>query len=233
MARIFIGYDSNEVVAYNVFAHSLNEKSTGPLSVSPLNKSHMEYVFRRERSPLQSTEFSFTRFLVPFLSGYEGWSIFADCDFLCRADIHELWKLRDDRCAVMVCKHEYTPKEDTKFLNAIQTKYKMKNWSSLIMFNNARCRRLTPKYVNEASGLDLHQFKWLDGEHEIGGLPLEWNWLVGVYGGNPNAKMVHFTIGGPYFTEYRDCDYSDEWFKTRERMLDVTQKADLSKVVRA
>ena len=71
-------------------------------------------------------------------------------------------------------------------------------------------RKLTPEYVNTASGLELHQFKWTE-EERIGEIPKEWNWLVGEYGVNPDAKIVHYTIGTPCFYEYEDCDYSEEW----------------------
>ena len=65
----------------------------------------------RERNPLQSTDFSFSRFLVPYLCGYEGWSLFMDCDMLMLDDIAELWALRDERYAVQVVKHEHVPRE--------------------------------------------------------------------------------------------------------------------------
>ncbi len=55
----------------------------------------------------------------------------------------------------MVCKHDYTPVSDRKFAGNVQTKYEKKNWSSLVLFNNARCRALTPEYVSTASGLDF------------------------------------------------------------------------------
>jgi hypothetical protein len=134
-----------------------------------------------------------------------------DCDMLMRRDIAELWKLRDEGAAVMCVKHDYTPKEETKFLGQVQTKYEKKNWSSVMLFNNARCRALTPEYVSTGSGLELHQFRWLEDEGLVGALPLEWNWLVGEYDYNPAAKNAHFTLGGPYFPEYAYCDYADEW----------------------
>jgi len=83
---------------------------------------------------------------------------------------------------------------------------------------------LTPHYVNTATGLQLHQFKWLDSEAEIGALPLEWNWLVGEYMINPDAKIAHYTIAGPYFPEGRDGDFSDEWHQTCARMISVAEK---------
>ncbi|WP_454850098.1 glycosyltransferase [Rhizobium binxianense] len=223
--RIFIGFDSKEVIAYHVLAQSIIEKSSVPVEFSPIVLSNLDGLFTRERNPLQSTEFSFSRFLTPYLSGYQGWSIFMDCDMLMRADIAELWALRDDRYAAMCVKHDYQPKIETKFLGQTQTKYEKKNWSSFILFNNARCRALTPDYVNTATGLQLHQFKWLENDALIGELPVTWNYLVNEYDYREDAKNVHFTDGGPYFEEYKNDDYAEEWFAARERLLFVQQRA--------
>ncbi|MFN9573323.1 MAG: glycosyltransferase [Betaproteobacteria bacterium] len=171
MIRVFIGFDPRETVAYNVLAHSINARASQPVTIAPLALSQLGGLYTRERNPLQSTDFSFSRFLTPYLSGYEGWSVFMDCDMLMRDDIAGLWALRDERYAVMCVKHDHQPKEDTKFLGAVQTKYEKKNWSSVMLFNNARCRALTPDYVNRATGLELHQFKWLSNDNLIGSLP--------------------------------------------------------------
>jgi hypothetical protein len=196
---VFIGFDSKEVVAYHVLCQSILERSSVPVSFTPISLESLRSVFTRDRNQLQSTEFSFSRFLAPYLSGYEGWSLFLDCDMLFRRDIAELWALRDDSFAVMCCKHDYQPAEDVKFLGQVQTKYEKKNWSSVMLFNNARCTALTPEFVNTATGLQLHQFKWLGDDSEIGSLPLGWNHLVGVYDHDPAAANVHFTEGGPLF----------------------------------
>ncbi|WP_182085052.1 glycosyltransferase [Aureimonas sp. ME7] len=225
IARIFIGFDSKEVVAYHVLAQSIIEHSSIPVMFCPIVLPHLDATFKRERNALQSTEFSFSRFLVPYLSGYEGWSLFMDCDMLMRADIAELWALRDEAASVMCIKHDYQPKVETKFLGQVQTKYEKKNWSSVLLFNNAKCGALSPDFVNTASGLELHQFKWLDSDDQIGELPAAWNWLVNEYDHDPAAKNVHFTDGGPYFDEYRNDDYAEEWFAMRERVLHVTQRA--------
>lgn len=224
-ARVFIGYDSKETVAYHVLCQSILERSSIPVSFTPIALNTLGGVFTRERNQLQSTEFSFSRFLVPHLSEYQGWSLFLDCDMLFRRDIAELWALRDERFAVMCCQHDYAPKEETKFLGQVQTKYEKKNWSSAMLFNNARCRALSADFVNTASGLELHQFKWLEGDDQIGGLPLTWNHLVGVYDYDFAAANVHFTEGGPYFQDYANVDYADEWFQARDRANHVAQRA--------
>jgi hypothetical protein len=221
MIRVFIGYDPREAVAYSVLAYSIQARASQPVSIAPLMLSQLKGVLTRERHPLQSTAFSFSRFMTPHLSGFEGWSVFMDCDMLMLDDIVNLWNLRDDRYAVMVVKHHHVPKETIKFLGEPQTKYEKKNWSSVMLFNNARCRALTPKYVNEASGLDLHQFKWLGNDDLIGALPDRWNHLVGYNPPRKDASLVHYTVGGPYFGAYRDCEYSKEWLAERDAMLRV------------
>jgi len=217
--QIHIGFDPREAVAYDALAHSIRRQASIPVSIQPLVQQGLRDrgLYTRQRGPTESTEFSLTRFLVPALAGYRGWSLFMDCDMLCRADIAELYALRRSECAVLVVKHDYVPKTQRKFLDQVQTKYERKNWSSVMLFNNERCRALTPDYVNAATGLELHRFKWLD-DAQIGSLPKEWNWLVGEYDCNPAAKLVHYTLGGPWFDEYRDCDYAGEWRAERERL---------------
>jgi len=225
MIRVFIGYDPREAVAYNVLAHSIHVRATEPVSTAPLMLSQLKAVLTRERHPLQSTDFSFSRFLTPYLSDYAGWSVFMDCDMLVLKDIAELWKLRDDRYAVMVVKHDHVPKESVKFLGEPQSKYEKKNWSSVMLFNNARCRALTPDYVNRASGLELHQFKWLAGDDLIGSLPDAWNHLVGYNPPRRDAALVHYTLGGPYFPEYAGCEYADAWRVERDAMLHAGKRS--------
>ncbi|MGA0076217.1 MAG: glycosyltransferase, partial [Ilumatobacteraceae bacterium] len=198
MIRVFIGYDENESVAYHVLSHSILRHASQPVSITPLVKQHMGNFYARERSPIESTDFSFTRFLVPYLSGYSGWSIFMDCDMLMTTDIAELWALRDEQYAVMCVKHDYVARDDVKFLGATQTKYEKKNWSSVMMFNNASCTALTPKVVAEESGLFLHQYKWLGSDDQIGALPTTWNYLVGEMTMSSTPKLIHYTLGGPY-----------------------------------
>jgi hypothetical protein len=229
--NIFIGYDSREDIAFRTLKHSIEKRSSVPVSIVPIKLAEVraQALYTRERGPTESTEFSLTRFLVPTLSKYIGWSVFMDCDMLCRADIAGLaaeTKKQPDK-ALLVCQHDYTPISDSKMrgmdspLGKTQTSYPRKNWSSMMVLNNQRCAALTPEYVNSASGLELHRFKWL-ADDLIGGLPLDWNWLVTEYEYNPKAKLAHFTRGGPWFDEYRDCDYADEWRAERDLMNAAT-----------
>jgi len=230
--RIFIGYDAVESVAYHTLCQSIIDSCNVPVSFTPIKRTMLP-MFTRPRDMKQSNEFSFSRFLTPYLAGYDGPALFMDLDMLLRANIRELFELYDERYAVMVCKHDYVPKNETKYLGAVQYRYSRKNWSSVMLFNcgHDHCRRLTPEYVNKAEPATLHRFWWTHDDY-VGELPLEWNWLVGEYDYNPNAKNVHFTIGGPYFEEYANCDYSDEWVGANDsaqfclQMSDIKRKAE-------
>ena len=213
MINVFVGYDTKEKMAFNVLSYSILKNSSQPIAITPIYLDNIKDTFVRERNNLSSTEFSFSRFIIPHLMNYQGWALFMDCDMLMKADIAELWRLRDDKYAVQVCKHDYIPKSQTKFLGQVQTVYPKKNWSSFMLMNCKKCTTLTPDYVNKASGLELHQYKWLESEELIGSLPLEWNWLADEYEYKTGVKNIHYTEGGPWFSDYNRCDYSQEWWE--------------------
>ena len=224
MIRIFIGYDDSEKVAFSTLSHSLLKHSTQPISITPIRLQNIRDIFVRERLQIQSTEFAFSRFLVPYLCNYSGHAIFMDCDMLARTDISLLWRQRTTQYAVQCVQHDYTPNTTVKFKNQPQTVYPKKNWSSMMIFNCSKCLTLTPDYVNNASGLELHQFKWLESEDLIGSLPLEWNWLAGEYEPKDDIKNVHYTEGGPWFSEYEHCDYSTNWYKYYSECFQIRLK---------
>lgn len=215
--NIFIGYDSRYPVAYHVCAHSIISRASVPVRITPLVQDTLRKagLYWREKNPLESTEFSFTRFLVPHLCGYEGHAVFMDSDMLCLTDIAEILDFTGFPGDVRCCQHEYTPREGVKFLGEKQTAYPRKNWSSFMLFNCDRCLPLIPEFVNTAGGLELHRFLWSDA---VGSLDLAWNWLVGEYAPNPNAKILHYTNGGP-FNGVTDCDHADLWLAERNAML--------------
>ncbi len=221
--RVFIGFDPAESIAASVAAFSVARRARLPVSVTFLKLSQLPLTRKQEGS----TQFTFSRFLVPWLCNYKGFAVFMDCDVLCRADIHGILDV-SERHSVSVVKHDYTPKSGRKFLGNEQQTYEKKNWSSVMVFNNALCSVLTPNYVNTASGLDLHQFKWC-GEHMIGSLDKDWNHLVGEYPENPLAKIAHFTLGTPCFAKYRYCEFAQEWHDEKNLMLDYEREGEYSR----
>ena len=211
--KIYVGYDSREVVAYQICEYSLLKMSSNNLNVVPLIQQELRQnkVYTRNIDPLSSTEFTFTRFLIPHLTNYSGWVLFCDCDFLWLTDANELFNLVNNDYAVMVVKHDYKPHNSIKMDNQVQTIYPRKNWSSLILWNcsHPSNKHLTLDVVNNSTGQYLHQFQWLKDE-EIGALSYEWNWLVGwnMFG---TPKALHYTEGGPYFVKYFNCQYAELW----------------------
>jgi lipopolysaccharide biosynthesis glycosyltransferase len=223
--KIFVGYDTREDITYQVCEHSIKQHQPNaevlPLKMKELREAGL---YTRPIDPLSTTEFTFSRFLIPYMTNYTGWAVFCDCDFVWTADVSELFAQADDRYAVMVVKHDYTPPPGVKMDNQKQMPYPRKNWSSMILWNCAHPanRAVTPELVNKETGQYLHRFSWLKDE-EIGSVDHSWNWLVGWYkepkDGEP--KVLHYTEGGPWFKEYRDCEYNNVWKKYLSNMLKI------------
>lgn len=213
---IYMGWDSREQEAFRVAKDSMFKHTNALVNIYALQQPWLREQghYWRSADPLSSTEFSFTRFLVPHLQEYRGWALYCDCDFLFRQDIAELFKLCDDRYALMCVKHDYQPKETHKMDQRVQHQYPRKNWSSLMLFNcgHEQVKRLMPYDVNTQTGMYLHQFKWLTDD-VIGELPVKWNYLEGWHTQEDCADpaAVHFTRGGPWFNNYQDVEYAAEW----------------------
>lgn len=224
--RVFIGHDPREDLAYRVCRHSLVRRASRPVLVQALRRPALEAhgMYRRRFTSQDgvmvdegdgkpfSTEFAFSRFLVPALCTYRGWALFCDCDFLWRGDVAELFDQADERYAVMVVPHDHAPGETVKMDGQVQARYRRKNWSSLILWNcgHPSHERLTVEQVNQRPGAWLHGFDWL-ADDAIGALDEGWNWLEGWSPDAIDPKAVHFTRGGPWFEDYRDVAYADEW----------------------
>jgi hypothetical protein len=214
--KLFIGFDPREAVAYHTFCQSVLEKASQPVAFTPLVLQSLPLY--KETHGDGSNTFIYSRFLTPYLCGYDGWAIFADGDMICRADIAELWALRDPRKAVQVVQHDYVTKAATKYLGNKNQNYPRKNWSSVMLWNceHPKHRILTPEFLMGQTGAFLHRFSWLD-DAEVGALPKEWNWLTTEYEDNYDAKLLHYTLGTPCFSDYRDAPMADEWHQHHER----------------
>lgn len=233
---IYIGYDPREAVAFAIAKHSIRRfDRTIPIHGLVLDEMRRKGLYTREtKSRINgeghlelvdvasiapdyngriSTEHANARFLVPLLER-EGWALFVDCDVMFLANPNELFDLADPSKAIMVVHHDYEPDETSKMDGQVQTKYARKNQSSVMLINCAHPahRKLTLKGLNTLPGRCLHRFYWLDDE-DIGELPPEWNYLVGVtklpVGVKP--KLVHFTRGLPDMPGYELQEYAGQW----------------------
>ena len=225
MKNIYIGYDTREDMAYQVCKYSLNKKAVD-IKVHPLKLTELRdrELYWRDEDKLGSTEFTFSRFLIPELNNFKGWALFCDCDLLFMEDVNNLFALANEKYALMCVQHDYKPKEGTKMDGKQQFIFPRKNWSSVVLWNcgHESNKKINRELVNnpETTGKYLHRFSWLE-DHEIGSIPHHWNWLAGWYeepkDGTP--KAIHYTEGGPWFENYRFCEYHQLWKDTLSEMM--------------
>jgi len=220
-----MGFDRDNRIPAYVLADSIIENSSIPVEFVFLHRQTLDKVFSRKRGEFESTEFSISRFLVPYLSDYKGWSLFIDNDMLVSGDVAELYELMNGDYTLRCVKHNQVVDSGVKFLGQKQASYNLKNWTSVILFNNERCSVLTPEFINNERGLNLHQLKWLPSLDEVGEIPFEWNYLCDTksLGGQERVtkpKLVHYTLGGPFFEETIECEYYSEWIEIYERVND-------------
>lgn len=212
--RLFCGWDEREAIGYAVFCHSVIEHASIPVSFTPLASMGM---------PVGSNAFTLSRFLVPYLCGYQGMAIFMDAsDMLITSDISELVGLFDEDCAVQVVKHpDYRTGHPIKYrgteMECPNMDYPRKNWASVMMFNCAHpvWAGISPETLPDLDPLKLLQLRRAEGN--IGELPAEWNRLVDE--GQPYGKVLHWTAGLPAFPAYADAPFAGEWREARNRAL--------------
>lgn len=211
MIPIYIGFDRQETIAWHVLTASIIHRTTSPVAFIPIgNTTLARSIWQRERGPMDSSEFSSARFMVPYLNDYKGWALYMDGDMVCGDDIAALFSQRDDAYAVMCVKHRHVPREHHKFLGRTQTQYARKNWSSLMLINCAHpaTKQLTPDYVNAAEGLSLHGMDWAEGA--IGAIQGSWNVLSvsrlelehPTHQKGEPISLLHLTRGGPWHGEF-------------------------------
>ncbi|MEO6359678.1 MAG: hypothetical protein ABIO43_03765 [Sphingomicrobium sp.] len=223
-AKIFVGYDSREDIAWKVCRHSLLRHADNDIRVIPLRQPVLRELglYTRPHDATSSTEFSLTRFLAPYLAAQGGWALFCDSDFLYTSDIREVFRGLDPSKALYCVQHDYTPVHQVKMDGKQQTTYPRKNWSSFMLFNcdHPDVQALTPAVVSSVSPAYLHRFEWIRDETAIGALDLDWNFLEGEYPKpEQTPRVIHYTNGGPWFDEWQDCDYADLWIRERDLYL--------------
>ena len=235
--NIYIGFDPKEALSYSICKYSVTRRLTIPVPVHgvSLRALRAQGLYTRQIEILESgslydlvsqapmsTEFAISRFLVPHLA-QSGLAVFMDSDMLCRTNLVELLRMLEqegENKAVWVVKHDHVPQEHKKKSGHVQTQYPRKNWSSFMVFDcdHPANQKLTPELVNVVTGRNLHGFCWLEDD-QIGELPPQWNYLVGVSDKVEDPAIVHYTLGGPWLPEYRDAPYSDEWFAEMDSWL--------------
>lgn len=198
--RIFIGFDPRQPIAVQVLMHSIYSRASKPVSITPLVLSQLP--LKREGL----TQFTYSRYMVPYLCGYEGEALFMDADMLFLGDVAELETIcKPQDVSVCVVKNPRLRFE----------------WPSLMYFKNAKCKKLEPRLIETGSPQTLD---WAEN-NAIGEIPSEWNHLVGYDDLRTDAKVVHFTQGLPCFPETEGCEYGEHWM-AEMRLCNATVKWD-------
>lgn len=223
--RVFLGYDPNEASGYHVCAHSILTRASRPVSIQPIALNQIpEFKRTNPNDKPGATEFSFARFLVPYLCGFQGHAIFIDgADMLVMDDIVKLWDMRDTHSAVQCVKIPKYEVHSNKMWNQRNEWYPRKQWSAVTLWHcgNYLNRILTPEYVGNATGAELHRFSWLPDDR-IGSLPLTWNHLIDYFPRDGIPSLLHFTDGLPSVHEYKDEEAVDMWYEEKALMNYVT-----------
>lgn len=254
--EIFIGYDDREREAYEVCRYSIGRRASVPVEIRKLDLTDLvgsglytrttgvregRYFDAVSDQPM-ATEFAISRFLVPWLARRR-WAVFMDCDILAVEDIARIldgpMEIDGGRAPAVWCvKHEHHPPPGVKMDGQLQTAYRRKNWSSVMLFDASHPAHaaLTPHFINGTPGRDLHGFCWLRDE-EIGALDARWNWLAGHSDPNIDPALVHYTEGGPWFPEFaqpkirRGID--EHWFERWRQERRLMDRIDVSALRRA
>lgn len=256
--HVFIGFDDREKEAYQVAKYSIEKysKDLDPeinlvihkLEHKPLRSSGLftrpftvegttgQYIDGIDGKPF-STQFTFTRFLVPELwknlsdPNKSPLVMFVDCDFLWLDNLKKMFKqieqdkMKNQGKAPVYCtQHDYKPKSSIKMDNINQTAYNMKLWAAMMVFDmdNPENLKLTPELVNTAKGRDLMNFCWLSNHHDIAHIDESWHFIPNHSEKNPMdgmVKVIHYTTGGPNLTNCRDNKYVSVWDKHYQEYL--------------
>ena len=218
MYKVYVGFDSTnygQQLAFDVCKKSI-EKFNKDIEVVKVVRQELidkKLFWRKDTTGV--TEFTYTRFLVPYLNNYQGWALFCDSDFLWTCDINEVFeKYANNKYAVCCVKHDYTNcHAKTKMDGRAQECYPRKNWSSLMLYNcsHPSVKKLTLENVSTQSPAWLHRMQWAKDE-EIGEIDKSYNYLVDYYHDN-NIKALHYTDGGPWHPGYENVEHGDKWLE--------------------
>lgn len=221
MLRIFIGWDSRFPEPADVLRYSLIKHASIPLDIQYLKLDELK--LNRRHDPLASTEFTYSRFLVPYLCNFRGKALFLDNDMLCLGDIREIDNLDMQPYALRVVQHDYQPANTIKMYGCPQTSYPRKNWSSMMLMDCSKLKLWSKEIVETQTGAYLHRFQDIP-DAQIGELPKTWNTLDTM---DSTTKLIHYTNGGPWFEQYRNHPHADIWFRYKAEMTAAIRKTPI------
>lgn len=223
MITLYIGYDSSnygQELAFEVCKRSILRFNKN-INIVKLDKKDLQNkkIYLRTNDNDASTEFTYTRFLIPFLNNYEGYAIFCDSDFIWRCNLNDIKQFFNKAKAVSCVQHEYKKCNNNLKMDGLKQEwYPRKNWSSLMIFNCSHpdCKNLSINTIANQTPKWLHRMEWTT-DNNIGSIPKTYNYLLGYYNDIDEPKAVHLTDGGPWHNDwynnniFKNDKYEIEW----------------------
>jgi hypothetical protein len=97
--RVFIGTDASQMLGARVLEYSIRRNGTSTSVFDTMQQ--VEVPSPRDPRNQPRTQFSFHRFAIPRLTGYQGRAVYVDADMLVFRDLRELWELPFDGATVL------------------------------------------------------------------------------------------------------------------------------------
>lgn len=206
--RIFVGTDDTQLLAFRVLEYSIRKSSSVPVEVVPLFDT--EHRMPRDPQNRPRTRFSFSRFVIPELCGYEGRALYLDADMLVFGDVAELHDLPFDGAKILTsapARTEAWDAHDTAYLGVR---------SVAVMLLD--CAQLPWKVDDIVAGLDEGRYTYqqlmsdvcvVEPDEIVDAIPPEWNDLERYTPGR--TKLLHFTVVPTQPWKNDDNPLTDVW----------------------
>jgi hypothetical protein len=178
--NVFVAATPSEWLPMKVLEHSIRETTVLPVEVAAIASFQRQIPLPRELKNQPRTPFSFQRFLIPELCGFQGRAIYLDADMQVFTDIADLWN---------------APMGDHDLLTVREGTSGRRGQFSVVLLD---CARLHWRIEQIVHGLDNGRYSYEQLMHEmcVAGsvgrvLDPEWNSLERFQQGR--TRLLHYT----------------------------------------
>ena len=190
MIDVFVGTDRSQLLAVSVLEHSIKRHTDRAVRVSPL--IDLDLPEPRDVRQGSRTNFSFARFAIPELAGYQGRALYLDADMLVFRDIGELWDIPFEGATVVI--QEAIPDHASVPRKPGAPGRRIKQCSVMLI----DCARARWKVAEIVAGLDgrytyedlMHDFCILPESEIRYAVPFAWNSLEHF---DAETRLIHYT----------------------------------------
>lgn len=179
--RVYVGSEEAQMLSVKVLEHSIRRHASMSVEVMPLHHGNIPFAQPKDPKNWPRTPFSFQRFTIPMLAGYQGRAIYLDSDMLVFRDLRELWTLPFDGA-------------DLLGAQAADGTARRPQFSVMLM----DCERLRWDPASVVQSLDSGRLDYSQLMHDMAlasevraGIPSHWNSLEQYEAGR--TSLLHYT----------------------------------------